>query len=354
MFNRDLQAAGGAALRKPITIDVIQVADTVTTLDPVIEASEVQRMINSHNAQTKDKKMLELKRTVYFTGYLLNPTDTAKLLTLVKTPQNMHESDIKFLSNNILITFGPAPEHILTKVGGMGYKQTWQVTAFGTFENKVWAARVAPVPPISVYHTDNNVPFILLAHHRGARPNDANRIQNWQPVSADKQYVIQTTVGEKVQLRVEPETEGESEYDSLFDRNRRNHKRQHSPPSGPQQNHRPYGNDENRRPSGPSGSHRGGNQNRGRGGGGGRGGGNNNSRGGRGGGSGRGGGGNNRGRGGGGQRGYKSLDDVGSGGGRYNGQRGEPNYDDYVPNADGYNAAFPALGNGSGGLPYGK
>lgn len=167
MFNRDLQAAGGAALRKPITVDVIQVADTVTTLDPVIEASEVQRMINSHNAQTKDKKMLELKRTVYFTGYLLNPTDTAKLLTLVKTPQNMHESDIKFLSNNILITFGPAPEHILTKVGGMGYKQTWQVTAFGTFENKVWAARVAPVPPISVYHTDNNVPFILLAHHRG-------------------------------------------------------------------------------------------------------------------------------------------------------------------------------------------
>ena len=354
MFNRDLQAAGGAALRKPITADVIQVADTVTTLDPVIEASEVQRMINNHNAQTKDKKMLELKRTVYFTGYLLNPTDTAKLLTLVKTPQNMHESDVKFLSNNILITFGPAPGHILNKIGGMGNKQTWQVTAFGTFENKVWAARVDPVPPISVYHTENNVPFILLAHQRGARPNDVNRIQNWQPVSADKQYVIQTTVGEKVQLRVEPETEGESEYDSLFDRNRRNLKRQHSLPSGPQQNHRPYGNDENRRPSGPNGNHRGGNQNRGRGGGGGRGGGNNNNRGGRGGGPGRGGGGNNRGRGGGGQRGYKSLDDVGSGSGRYNGQRGEPNYDDYVPNGDGHNAAFPALGNASGGLPYGK
>ena len=332
-------------------------ADTVTTLDPVIEASEVQRMINDHNAQTKDKKMLEMKRTVYYTGYLLNSTDTAKLLTLVKTPQNMHESDVRYLSNNILITFGPAPASILNKVGGMGHIQSWQVTAFGTFENKVWAARVAPVPSISVYHTDNHVPFVLLAHHRGARPSDANRIQNWQPVSADKQYVIQTTVGEKVQLRVEPEKEGESEYDSLFDRNGKYLKRQHSPPSGPQLNHRPHGNDENRRPNGPNGTHKGGNQNqnRGRGGGGGfRGGGNNNNRGGRGGGSGRGGGGNNRGRGGGGQRGYKSLDDVGSGGGRYNGQRGEPNYDDYVPNGDGYNAAFPALANGSGGLPYGK
>ena len=320
------------------------------TLDPVAETSEVQRMINQHNSQNKVGRNLEIKRTVFYTGYLIAPMDTAKLLTLVKPHPNIPETDVKFLANNILITFGPAQSALLNKVGGIGYKQAWQVTGFASLDSKVWAARVSPVPPISVYHTENNVPFVLLAHHKTARPGDANRIQNWQPVSADKQYVFQTTVGEKVQLRVEPDTEGESEYDSLFDR--RNLKRRHSPPPGLQQIQRSgHGNEENRRLNGGNG-HRGSNQNRGRGGGGGRGVGNNNNRGGRGGGPGRGGGGNNRGRGGGQRGAYKSLDDVGSGGGRYNAQRGEPNYDDYVPGGDSYSAAFPVLG--GGGLPYGK
>lgn len=334
---------------------MIQLAEQMTTLDPIIETAEIQRMINATNLENKDGRMLEIKRTVFFTGYLINPADTSKLLTLIKIPQNIKENDVKLLANNILITFGPAQPYVLNKAGGVGHKQTWQVTGFGTFGTNVWAARVTPVPPISTYHTENQVPFVLLAHHKSARPNDANRIQNWQPVSADKQYIFQTTVGEKVQLRVELENEGETEYDSLFER--KNLKRRHSPPAGDRQHPKGgYGNDENRRPNGTNGGHRGGgNQNRGRGGGGGRGGGNNNNRGGRGGGAGRGGSGGNRGRGGSQRGGYKSLDDVGGGGGRYNSQRGEPNYDDYVPSGDGYNAAFPALGgNGSGGLPYGK
>lgn len=328
---------------------MIQVADQVRTLDPVIETSEIQRMINIHNSQNKAGRNLEIKRTVFYTSYLIAPADTAKLLTLVKLHPNMPETDIKLLASNILISYGPAQSNLLNKVGGIGYKQTWQVTGFSSLDSKVWAARVSPVPPISVYHTENHVPFVLLAHHKTARPGDANRIQNWQPVSADKQYVFQTTVGEKVQLRVEPETEGESEYDSLFDR--KTLKRRHSPPPGPQQAYKSgHNNDENRRVN--SGNVlRGGNQNRARGGGGGRGGGNNNNRGGRGSGPGRGGGSNNRGRGGGQRSTYKSLDDVGSaGGGRYNAQRGEPNYDDYVPGGDSYNSAFPALG--AGGLPY--
>ncbi|KAF6219341.1 hypothetical protein HO133_005166 [Letharia lupina] len=349
-FNANLLSPAAQTPRKPIVAEVIQVADQVKTLDPVVETSEVQRMINNHNSQNKAGRNLEIKRTVFYTGYLIAPMDTAKLLTLVKPHPNMPETDVKFLANNILITFGPAQSPLLNKVGGIGFKQTWQVTGFASLDSKVWAARVSPVPPISIFHTDNHVPFVLLAHHKTARPGDANRIQNWQPVSADKQYVFQTTVGEKVQLRVEPETEGESEYDSLLDR--RYLKRRHSPPPGPQQIHRNgHGNDENRRLNGGNGN-RGGTQNRGRGGGGGRSGGNNNNRGGRGGVPGRGGGGHNRGRGGGQRGAYKSLDDVGSGGGRYNAQRGEPNYDDYVPGGDNYNAAFPALG--GGGLPYGK
>ena len=348
-FNTNLLSPTASTRRKPISAEVIQVADQVKTLDPVVETSEVQRMINNHNTQSKAGRNLEIKRTVFYTGYLISPPDITKLLTLVKPYPNMPENDVKLLANTILITLGPAEPALLNRIGGIGHKQTWQVTGFASFDSKIWAARVSPVPPVSVYHTENHVPFILLAHHRTARPGDANRIQNWQSVSADKQFVFQTTVGEKVQLRIETETEGENEYDSLFDR--KSLKRRHSPPLGPQQSSRSgIGNDENRRHNGASGQ-RAGVQTRARGGAG-RGGGSNNGRVGRGGGPGRGGGGNNRGRGGGQRGAYKSLDDVGSGGGRYNAQRGEPNYDDYVPGGDSYSAAFPALG--TGGLPYGK
>lgn len=331
--------------RKTIKAEVIQVAEQAKTLDPIVETSEVQRMINQHNSQTKSGKFLEIKRTVFYTGYFLTPMDTANLLTLVKLPPNSNESDIKYLANNVLITFGPAQPHVFAKVGSIGSKQAWQVTGFGLWENRVWAARIAPVPPTSQIHTDNHVPLVLLAHHRAARPADANRIQNWQPVSADKQYVFQTTVDEKVQLRIEPAVDGESEYDNIYPR--QNLKRRHTPP---QQNFRgDHGNEPNGRPNGANGGPRGGYQNRTRGGGGGRGNTNNNR--GRAGASGRGGGGNNRGRGSGLRGSYRSLDDVGTVSARYNAQRSEPNYDDYVPNGEGYNATFPALG---GGLPYGK
>ena len=342
-FNSHIVSSLALVQRNPIKAEIIQVTDQATTLDPVVETSEVQRMINNHNAQLKDGKNLQIKRTVFYTGYLINHVDTANLLTLVKPPQNVRESDIKFLANNVLITFGPAHSHVLDKVGGLGFKQTWQVNGFGMWESKVWAARVTALPLTSQYHTDSNAPFVLLAHHRNARPADANRIQNWLPVSADKQYIFQTVVGEKVQLRIEGETEGESEFNSLIPRP--NLRKRLSPmPLNPRNAHP---NDENRKPNV---GNRNSNQNRGRGTGGVRGGGNINYRSGKGGSAGRGGSGNTRGRGGG-QKGYKSLDDVGTGIGHYGPHRGEPNYDDFVPNND-YNASFPTLG--SGGLPYGK
>ncbi|KAL6721142.1 hypothetical protein ACLMJK_000242 [Lecanora helva] len=340
-FNADLVSGSGRVPRTPIKAEVIQVADQATTLDPIVETSEVQRLINSHNSQINGSRLLEIKRTVSYTGYLITAMDTTNLLTLVRIPQTMNENEVKFLANNILITFGPAHARLLEKVGGLGYRQKWQVIESGSWDNRVWAARVAPLPSTGQYHTENSSPFILLAHHRSARPGDANRIQNWQPVSADKQYVFHAVVGEKVQLRVEGQTDGESEFNNLLPR--QNLKRRFSPPSTYRGGH---GNDENRRLNG---GNRGGNQSRGRGMGAGRGSGHTNSRNHRGLGPGRGSRENGRGRG---QKGYRSLDDVGAAGGQYINQRGEPNYDDYVPCGDGYNASFPALG--SGGLPYGK
>lgn len=107
----------------------------------------------------------------------------------------------------------------------MGSKTTWEVTGTAVFENKIWAACVQPVPATKKYYTENPVPIVVLALRKGAKPIEAGRIQNWQPVTADKQYVFESTVGEKVLLRVETEDPEEGEYESLFPNKSLNRKR---------------------------------------------------------------------------------------------------------------------------------
>lgn len=304
-YNRRQNGLGGTPTRGPITTEVVQVADASTLLDPVTEAAEVQQMINVHNDAIRNGQRgrpLQIKKTVFYTGYLINNTDTQKLLTLAQLPANMPDTELKFLANNILITPRPCQQSILDKVGGMGSKTTWEVTGTGVFENSIWAAAVRPVPESKKYYTENPVPIVVLALRKGARPIDAGKIQNWQPVPLEKQYVFESTVGEKVLLRIEEEDPEEGQYESLF------------PSKAAKRKHAPDGDSNNKRDSGsgygssPTGGRGGYQQNYG------------NGRGGRGnyrGGNTRGGrGGNNRGGGGRGGRGrgghnYRSLDDVG-------------------------------------------
>ena len=307
-YNKKQQGIGGVPTRGPITAEVIQVADGATLLDPVTEAAAVQRIINDHNAEVDKgnaKKRLIIKKTLFYTGYLVKAVDTKKLLTLAQIPTNMPDSDLKFMANNILITPRPCPDSILEKVGGLGSKTTWQVTGTAVFENKIWAASVAPIPADKKYYTENSSPFVILALRKGVKPIDAGKIQNWQPVPPEKAFVFETTVGEKVLLRIEDEIQNETEYESLFPNKalKRKHGQDDDTPNS-------------RQTSGSynAGQTRGGHQNQNQ---------NQNARGGRGGrsngnqrgGNGRGGRGNNngggRGRGRGGGYNYRSLDDVG-------------------------------------------
>ncbi|KAI6714818.1 hypothetical protein PZA11_005106 [Diplocarpon coronariae] len=297
---------GGAPTRGPITAEVVQVADGATQLDPVTETAQVQRIINDHNRARSNGQhgpRYEIKKTVFYTGYLISNTDTAKLLTLAQLPAQMRDTEMKFLANNVLITPRPCQQSILDKVGGMGSKTTWEVTGTAVFENKIWAARVRPIPETKKYYTENPVPMVVLALRKGARPIDAGKIQNWQPVPPEKQFVFESTVGEKVLLRIEPEAQ-ETEYESLFPN--KTHKRKHAP------------DDDSANPSRRDAPHapstaaptRGGYQPNHSAGRGGRGS-NRGQRGNRGGGGSRGNGGRSRGRGGGGYKNYQSLDDVG-------------------------------------------
>ncbi|KAF7876369.1 hypothetical protein EAF04_001462 [Stromatinia cepivora] len=311
-YNKRQNGSNGIPSRSAIVAEVVQVADGATLLDPVMEAAEVQRLINDHNAAIDAGKFgerLQIKKTVFYTGYLINNTDTQKLLTLAQLPLNMPDTEAKFLANNVLITPRPCPESILQKVGGMGSKTTWEVTGTAVFENKIWAARVRPVPETKKFYTENPIPVVVLALRKGARPIDAGKIQNWQPVPPEKAFVFESTVGEKVLLRIEKEDLSENEYESLFPN--KSFKRKHSPEprqlSGSYGGHNQVpikrgGQENNYGGRGGRGNHRGNGPQRGGYG--------RNNRGGNGNGNGNGGGGGGGGKGKGRGYGYRSLDDV--------------------------------------------
>ncbi|KAF2869142.1 hypothetical protein BDV95DRAFT_609379 [Massariosphaeria phaeospora] len=325
-FNKDLMSGQSSFSRKPITAEVVQVAENATQLDPVTEVAEIQRMINSHNAlvkagNTAPRAMpLQIKKTVFYTGYMIPTSMTDKLVSLVKLPPGTPEGEIRYLANSILITPKPCPKSILDKVGGIGHKVQWRVTGVSCFENKLWAARVEPVPKHTQIYSENPIPAVVLAVRRGGRPADAVRITNWQPVSDDQSYIFDSIVGEKAVLRIEEEQSTDSRWQG-FNPNRAPQRRPRDDADGDGHQprdfrpHQQRGHDD-RRPQGSS-NYRGGNRERGRG--------NHRvppfgNRGGRGGHRGDRGGGRGRGRGG--QSQYRSLDDVSDR------SYGQPNYDD--------------------------
>ncbi|WPH04336.1 Hypothetical protein R9X50_00722500 [Acrodontium crateriforme] len=317
-LNRSLMPSD--SIRPPITAEVIQVSEQEISMDPTTEIAEVQAMINAHNAAILNGTAppssvpYKIKRSVFYTGYLIAQPDIERLKTLIKLPAGCPEHELRYLANNILITPRPAPPSILDKVGGIGAKMTWKVTGVAIQEQRVWAARVAPSVASSKIYTENYTPCVVLATRRQAKPIEASRIQNWQPVPDTQAFEFETTVGEKVLLRIEEEYANEDVYEAKFpnSKNARKHPREEDfPPLGStRQPNKPQfrRQNANNSPQNPgqqsawaSTNHRGGG-NAGRGGGG---------PGGRGGGGyrGRGGNGQGRGRGRGGRGGYRSLDD---------------------------------------------
>lgn len=196
--------------RKPIRAEVIEVVENATTLDPVAEVAEVQRMINIHNeavdsgALPAGSKTFEITRSVFYTGYLVSPSDTDKLLAAgnilsLKTADKL----VRTLGNNIMITPRPPTKQVLDKVGGLGKRMNWRVVAVGSLNNEVWAARVEPVNPGENFYIASPVPLVVLACRGRGRPVDASHIKSWQPLPEGKQFEIETVVGEKVQLKIE-------------------------------------------------------------------------------------------------------------------------------------------------------
>ncbi|OAL34904.1 hypothetical protein AYO20_05865 [Fonsecaea nubica] len=198
--------------RKPITAEVIHVCELKTTLNPETEVEVVQRAITRHNEAISNgvptvtktvRKHLKIDQQFCYFGYMINQTDSARLLTLFNIAAGMIDSgEVRLFASSILITPYYPRHDILKKVGGRGKKVTWQVTGIAKYEDRIWAARVAPVTDTQIY-TQDPTPLVVLAVRKGSRQIDAARIQTWQSVPPDKAFMFETTVADKVMLKIE-------------------------------------------------------------------------------------------------------------------------------------------------------
>lgn len=167
-------------------------------------------MIRDHNEYLRkdrglDFSPLHIRKQVFFTGYLLSTKTTAKLLEALPPPKD--DPDIRCLASNIMIIPRRASQNILNKAGGLGHEVEWEVVGIGSYQDRIWAARVEPVDPKAQVYTDNQKPFVVLAHRRNSKPVEANQIRKWQEVEEPLRFKFKAKVGEKMMLRIETEEE---------------------------------------------------------------------------------------------------------------------------------------------------
>lgn len=106
-------------------------------------------MINEHNIlRPVNTPPLRIKKTVFYTGYLLPHKGTAYVLNALNIPQQVaQEPEVKLLGNSVLITPKPATKDVLKRTGNMGTPVEFEVDKVGSWEGRVWAAIVKPVDP---------------------------------------------------------------------------------------------------------------------------------------------------------------------------------------------------------------
>jgi hypothetical protein len=207
------------------TADVIHIAEESTLLDPVTEVREALKMVEDHNhVAPGGTGRLVINKTVSYTGYLLAPATTSRLLNTLNIPGlARNHKDIRLNGTGILISPRAADNRVLTNAGPLGTTVDFLVTGWGHFENKVWAALAQPVDPnYKVYSVlDSHRPVIILAIRRDGKPSDAQKITTWQQVPTGN-FVVRTMIAEKAYLRVEGESYQSEEKPSLHPSRRGN------------------------------------------------------------------------------------------------------------------------------------
>lgn len=185
-------------------------------LDPAKEAAEVEALIEESNRMISEQQMnghrYRIKKTVYFTGYILDPKERKSLLSAISLPC-LSEPDVKPLAKGIVIsrhhgTDIAPPTSGLENAGGLNNTIEFDACSLGNYDNKVWAAWVCTVDPTIQPLCDGPETVIVLAVRDGAKPEDAKYINHWDGIvgnpnaGVDTEGRIQQVEGSQGTIRV--------------------------------------------------------------------------------------------------------------------------------------------------------
>ncbi|KAF2667033.1 hypothetical protein BT63DRAFT_416106 [Microthyrium microscopicum] len=198
-FNQDI-AQGVTTIRPRINAEVLEVIQLPGTLDPVMETAEVQKMINNHNSAIRNgtappgTKPQKLDKRVILTAYLVKSTSASdRLLGMVPIPEAARR-----MANSVIITTYPAPKEVLDRVGGLGARCRFKVISLGSYNNRIWAARLEAIGQ-SAYSSLGHLQMVLAMDKR-AKATEVRSIKNWKPVLPHNMYEFDTVVGEVFRL----------------------------------------------------------------------------------------------------------------------------------------------------------
>ena len=208
-MNRDIDMMQAPVLRGSISAAVTEVRSTFTYLDEITEVTEILRLVNENNRAIADgtapgARPLQVKKTVSYTAYIvMSGDDRARLRSLIRLPQRR---DIRQHANFILIHPGSASGPLRSFVGELGKTVRFKITGIGSWDNKIWAARVDHLPTSHGVYTHSDVPKIVLASSANIPLTTAEKITNWEKDGPWKNVEFDATVGERLILELANES----------------------------------------------------------------------------------------------------------------------------------------------------
>jgi len=220
--------------RSPFKSNVIAVPQETSHLNPEVEIEVVTRMINENNnavingTASQSNQLYTCQKTRLYTGYLIAPEDSNRLSKIHKFPDNTDPEQCRLLGDNIMISFRPPSNETILRAGGFEAKRQWRVNGLGNYQQGIWAARLTPVDPSLPTYTDHYPPAVILAHKRGVKTSDVNRINTWEDISEDDEraIIINSVASDKSLLRIT--LDDENNINNNNDGNRFGNKREYN------------------------------------------------------------------------------------------------------------------------------
>ncbi|KAF4556136.1 Hypothetical protein D9617_1g080110 [Elsinoe fawcettii] len=209
-------ASNPLAGRNPVKTEVVLVEPNLTYFDVDTELEVIGRIVKNNNLALKmgrgkaTAKVWNMIKSRIYTGYIVEPTDTTRLLQLVPQSDPDEKNDFRSLADNIMISFRPPRDDIIRRAGGWGAQRKWRVNGIGNYNGNIWAARVTPVDPHLSTYTESFNPLIVLKMRKSVKASEANRITNWTdiPPNDERAIVFDTMVQDKVVLKILEKPEG--------------------------------------------------------------------------------------------------------------------------------------------------